>query len=151
METVVERDVVALGDLRRRAVLPQLVEWIAASTGTELNMQAASSRLGIDRATLASYLAWMETVFLVHRLPAWSRSPAARTVRRPKVHMTDTGLAASLLGLDARALTIPTAPANRTRCWRPSSPTRSPGPSRRRPGACACTTTGTIRDTRSTS
>ena len=111
VETVVERDVVALGDLRRRAVLPQMVEWIAANTGTELNVQAVSSRLGIDRATLASYLAWMETVFLVHRLPAWSHSPVARTVRRPKVHMTDTGLAASLMGLDAGALTVPTAPA----------------------------------------
>ena len=111
VETVVERDVVALGDLRRRAVLPRMVEWIAASTGTELNIQAASSRLGIDRATLTSYLAWMESVFLVHRLPAWSRNPAARAVRRPKIHITDTGLAASLMGLDADALTTPTAPA----------------------------------------
>ena len=110
-ETVIERDVVALGDLRRRAALPGLVEWIAASTGTELNVQSVSGRLGIDRATLASYLAWMETVFLVHRLPSWSRNPAARPVRRPKVHITDTGLAAGLLGLDADALTVPTAPS----------------------------------------
>ena len=110
-QTVIERDIVALGDLRRRALLPRLLEWVAASTARELNMQAASSRMGVDRATLASYLAWMETVFLVHRLPSWSRNPSARPVRRPKIHMTDTGLAASLTGLDADALTVPTAPA----------------------------------------
>jgi len=110
-ETVIERDVLALGDLRRRAALPLLLEWLAASTGSELNLQTVSSRLGLDRATLASYLAWMETVFLVHRLQAWSRNPAARPVRRPKVHITDTGLAAGLLGLDPEALTVPTAPA----------------------------------------
>ena len=111
LETVIERDIVALGDLRRRAVLPMLLEWVAASTASELNVQGASSRLGIDRATLASYLAWMETVFLIHRLPSWSRSPSARPVRRTKVHITDTGLAAGLMGLDADALTVPTAPA----------------------------------------
>lgn len=111
VETVIERDVVALGDLRRRSSLPTLVEWVAASTGSELNTQSTASRLGIDRATLGSYLAWMETVFLVHRLPSWSRSPSARPVRRPKVHITDTGLAAGLMGLDADALTVPTAPA----------------------------------------
>ena len=110
-ETVIERDVVALGDLRRRAVLPRLLEWIAASTSSELNLQAVSARLGLDRSTLVSYLNWMETVFLLHRLPSWSRNPAARPVRRPKIHITDTGLAAALLGLDPDGLTAPTAPA----------------------------------------
>lgn len=111
VETVVERDVAALGDLRRRSVLPTLLEWVAASTSNELNAQSAASRLGIDRATLGSYLAWMETVFLLHRLPSWSRSPSARPVRRPKIHITDTGLAAGLIGADADALMVPTAPA----------------------------------------
>ena len=50
VETVIERDVVALGDLRRRAVLPMLLEWVAASTASELNVQGASSRLGMGRA-----------------------------------------------------------------------------------------------------
>ena len=110
-QTVIERDVVALGDLRRRAALPRLLEWVAASTSGELNVQDASRRLGIDRATLDSYLGWLEAVFLVHRLPSWSRNLSARPVRRPKIHITDTGLAAGLLGLDAGGLIAPTAPA----------------------------------------
>ena len=111
VETVIERDVMALGDLRRRAVLPQLLEWVAANTASELNMQAASGPLAIDRVTLASYISWMETVFLTHRLPSWSRNPASRPVRRPKIHITDTGLATSLLGLDSDSLMVPTAPS----------------------------------------
>jgi len=110
-ETVIERDVVALGDLRRRAALPRLLEWIAAGTSGELNLQATSSHMGLDSATLVVYLNWMETVFLLHRLPSWSRNPAARPVRRPKIHITDTGLAAALLGLDPAGLIVPTAPA----------------------------------------
>ncbi len=111
VETVIERDVVALGDLRRRSVLPLLAQWIAANTASELNVQAVAGQLGIDRTTLESYVAWMETVFLMHRLPSWSRNPASRAVRRPKVHMTDTGLAASLLGADPDSLTAPTSPS----------------------------------------
>lgn len=109
--TVIERDIVALGDLRRRGLLPTTLAWVAANTASELNIQGSARRIGVDRATLTSYLAWMETVFLVHRLPAWSRNLSVRSVRRPKIHMTDTGLAACLLGLEADALTAPTAPA----------------------------------------
>ena len=109
-QTVIERDIVALGDLRRRDLLPTVLAWVAANTASELNVQDSARRIGVDRATLASYLAWLETVFLVHRLPAWSRNPSARRVRRPKIHMTDTGLAAGLLGLEADALSAPTAP-----------------------------------------
>ena len=109
--TVIERDVLALGDLRRRDLLPAVLAWVAANTARELNVQATAGRIGVDRATLISYLAWMETVFLLHRLPAWSRNPSARAVRRPKVYMTDTGLAAALLGLEADALNAPTASA----------------------------------------
>ncbi len=111
VETVTERDIVALGDLRRRAALGLLLRWVAASSGSELNVAGTASRLGLDRATIGSYLAWMETVFLVHLLPSWSRNLTARAVRRPKVHITDTGLAAGLMGLDASALMVPTSPA----------------------------------------
>ena len=45
--TVIERDVVALGDLRRRTLLPILLEWVAANTSGELNVQSAASRAGI--------------------------------------------------------------------------------------------------------
>ncbi len=111
VETVIERDVVALGDLRRRSALVPLVRWIAASTASELNVQAVSSHLGVDRATMESYLDWMETVFLMHRLRAWSRRLTSRAVRRPKIHITDTGLAASLLGVGPNSLTAPTSPS----------------------------------------
>lgn len=111
IETVVRRDVVELGDIRRASVLTDLLSWVATVTGTELNVEDASRKLGIDRATFQTYLAWMETVFLVQTIPAWSRKLSSRIVRRPKVYMTDTGLAASLLGVSAGGLDSPTSPA----------------------------------------
>ena len=72
----------------------------AAATGrdahrSELNVADWCRRLGIDRGTLESYLGWLRMVFLVHELPAWTRNLAARVVRRPKLHLADTGLAAA--------------------------------------------------------
>ena len=43
-------------------------------------------------------------MFLVHRLPAWSRNLGQRLVKAPKLHLVDTGLACHLLGADARRL-----------------------------------------------
>ena len=107
VETVIQRDISELGDVRRVSALAALLRWLASNTSTELNTQSACRQLGIDRATFHSYFAWLQTVFLAHAVPAWSRKHAARVVRRPKVHLSDTGLAAGLLGVDAAALATP--------------------------------------------
>ena len=110
-ETVVSRDIVALGDIRRASILPRLLRLAAASTAREVNIASWSQHLGADRATVESYLDWLRTVFLVQEIPSWTRNRAARVVRRPKMHLTDSGLAAALMGLDAAALRPPTATA----------------------------------------
>ena len=111
VETVTQRDLVALADIRKTTSLRRLLRWSAAITSNELNVSEAARDLGIDRATVVSYLEWLQVVFLVHELPAWSRNLTARASRRPKLHLTDTGLAADLLGVSSDALAAPTAPA----------------------------------------
>ncbi len=111
LETVTQRDLVALADIRKVAALPRLLRWAAAGTGKELNLASAARDLGINRRTVQSYLEWLRAVFLVGEVPAWSRNLAPRIGRRPKLHLTDTGLAADLLGAAPGALASPTAPA----------------------------------------
>ena len=110
-ETVMSRDVAALGDIRRVDALRALLRLAAALTACELNVADWCRRLGIDRSTLESYLGWLRMVFLVHELPAWTRNTATRAVRRPKLHLADTGLAAALMNIEAKALRLPTATA----------------------------------------
>ncbi|WP_423921164.1 DUF4143 domain-containing protein [Candidatus Poriferisodalis sp.] len=107
VETVVERDIAALADIRRLAALAPLLRWTAAQTSQELNLAAASRRLAISQPTVVSYLDWLRTVFLIQELPAWSRNLSARAIRRPKLHIADTGLAAHLLGIGPDALLAP--------------------------------------------
>ena len=104
VETVVSRDIAELGDIRRVAILPQMLRLAAAQTASELNVSRWADQLGADRATVQSYLGWLRTVFLVHELPSWHRNRTSRAVRRPKLHIADSGLAAGLLGLDHDAL-----------------------------------------------
>ena len=109
LETVIQRDITELGDVRRVEALVDLVRWMAANTAAELNAEAASQQLGIDRSTFSHYLAWLRTVFMINSVPAWSRKHASRAVRRPKSHFADTGMAAALLGVNAEALALPTS------------------------------------------
>jgi hypothetical protein len=50
------------------------------------------------------YLALLEGVFLVRRLPAWHANIGKRLVRSPKILMTDSGPAAHLTGFDESRL-----------------------------------------------
>ena len=111
IETVTRCDLFELADIRRKATFPSLLRWAAAATGSEINVTTAANALGIDRSTVVSYLGWLRTVFLIHELPPWSRNFTSRAVRRSKLHVTDTGLAANLLGIGPAKLAPATAPA----------------------------------------
>ena len=113
VETVTQRDVASLVDVRRVAALPLLLRWTAGLTSSHANLSDAARRLEVSRPVISAYFEWLQTVFLVHELPAWTRNLPARPMRRPKVHLTDSGLAASLVGVDADALNPPAAPIDR--------------------------------------
>ena len=84
--------------------LPNLLKLLAARASGLLNLADVGRDAGLPHTTLTRYLALLETVFLVHRLPAWSRNLGKRLVKAPKLHLVDTGLACHLLGTDALRL-----------------------------------------------
>ena len=49
-------------------------------------------------------------MFLIKRIPAWSRNVSSRVGRTPKLAFVDSGIAANLLGEDARSLIRPGGP-----------------------------------------
>ncbi|MGH3914048.1 MAG: ATP-binding protein [Pseudonocardiaceae bacterium] len=111
VETVLAHEIEMAADIRRADALTSMIRYLAATTAQELVVSTVGQRVGIDRGTAQSYMAWLETVFLVHRVPAWSRNLTAKVVRRPKLYLTDTGVAGALLGKDAATLQRPTDPA----------------------------------------
>ncbi|MBV9141233.1 MAG: ATP-binding protein [Pseudonocardiales bacterium] len=111
VETVLAREIELIADIRRAGALTSMIRYLAATTAQELVLSTIAGRVGIDRGTAQSYLPWLETVFLIHQVPAWSRNLTAKVVKRPKIYLTDTGVAAALLGKDPTALMRPTEPA----------------------------------------
>ncbi|MGQ0623887.1 MAG: ATP-binding protein [Sporichthyaceae bacterium] len=111
VSTVLAREVAVADDIRKLDALAGLLRYAAATTSAELVVASAAERLGVHRETIAAYLAWLETVFLVHRVPAWGRNLTAKVVKRPRLHVSDTGLAAALMGRQAEMLRNPTEPA----------------------------------------
>jgi hypothetical protein len=95
---VIDREVRTVSDAAYLRELPRLLRLLAARTSGELNVTDVARDLGLARPTTDSYLAHLEAVFLVQTVPAWSTDLTSRLVRRPKIGLTDTGLAARLLG-----------------------------------------------------
>lgn len=104
IEGIMDKDLLTLGDVADRALVARLLRAIAATTASELNIDGLSRTLSAPATTLRRHVELLETLFLVRRLPAWSSNLLARSIKRPKVHITDTGLLAYLVGANEERL-----------------------------------------------
>lgn len=102
--TLVQRDVRDLADVEHPAAVRRLLQLVAVRTASVLNHSELGRTLGLPASTLKRYLALLETLFLVHEVPAWASNRGKRLARAPKLHVADSGLAAAMSGLDAAAL-----------------------------------------------
>ena len=108
LTTVVSRDVRELSGARRALELPRIAEALAARTAGELVVSDVHRDTAFGSAqTTADYIAYLEMVYLTMTLPAWATSAVSRVKQRPNLHMSDSAMAAMLLGVDADALSDP--------------------------------------------
>lgn len=107
--TISQRDITELSRLAERIELPSVLRLMAERTATVMNAAGLAQAIGTSEDSMRRYLPLVETIFLTYPLPAFAASTAARTRRRAKLHMTDTGLAAALLGVTPDRLLDPAA------------------------------------------
>ena len=101
LHNIIERDVQDVTRVKDGHELAHLLELLALRSAQLLNVSNLARDLGLHRETVEHYLAVLERLFLVRRLPAWHRNRAKRLVKSPKVHLLDSGLAATLADLTA--------------------------------------------------
>ena len=104
---LIARDISQLSEIERPAQMRALLRLLAARSGQLLVGNAMAGPLAISAPTVHRYLALLEEVFLIKRIPAWSRNLSRRAIATPKVAFVDSGVAANLLGADARSLVRP--------------------------------------------
>jgi len=104
VEALVQRDVRDMTQVRSLDVLPRLLRAAATQTAQLFNLSSLASPFELSRPSIGDYVTLLERLFLLEQLYAWHGNRLKRLVKSPKLHFTDTGLAAALLGTDARAL-----------------------------------------------
>jgi predicted AAA+ superfamily ATPase len=101
LRTLIERDVKDVARVRDPAAVGRVLEMLALRTAELLNVAGLGADLGMRRETVEHYLAACERLYLVRRLQPWHRNHAKRLIKAPKVHMVDSGLASTVMGLTA--------------------------------------------------
>ncbi len=102
--SVAERDLPQVADIRHPGALPRLYRLVAQQTSTVMGRAALGEQLGLAAATARAYLDLLTHVYLVRELPGWTVGISAKASHRPKIHVTDTGLAAAAIAADGQRL-----------------------------------------------
>jgi predicted AAA+ superfamily ATPase len=103
-DTLIQRDIRALARISALEALPRLLAMAAGQTACLVNISELAAPFQVSRPTIREYMTLLSRIFLVDELPPWHSNRMKRLIKTPKLHMGDTGLACSLLGLDAESL-----------------------------------------------
>ncbi len=96
LRSLIDRDVRDVARIKDSSEVARLLEFLALRTAELINASDLARALGLHRTTVDHYLAVLERLFLVRKLPAWHNNPGHRLIKSPKIHVVDSGLAATL-------------------------------------------------------
>jgi hypothetical protein len=103
-DTLIQRDIRDMARISAWDALPRLLALAAGQTSCLVNISELAAPFQVSRPTIREYMTLLSRIFLLEELPPWHSNRSKRLIKTPKLHMGDTGLACSLLGLDAEML-----------------------------------------------
>lgn len=98
LTTVINRDISDFAEIGKIRSIPQVLGLVAARSGSPLVVADLARSAELDRGTVRTYLTYLDMVFLTAEVPFWSTNLTSRLAKTPEVFVTDSGLAAHLLG-----------------------------------------------------
>ncbi|WP_067714834.1 ATP-binding protein [Nocardia yamanashiensis] len=107
VQNLIERDVRQLSDIERAPQLATMVRLMAARSATLVSAGSLAGELELARGTIQRYLQLLEEIFLIKRIPGWSRNVGTRLTSAAKLVFVDSGVAARMLAADAHTLRRP--------------------------------------------
>jgi uncharacterized protein len=107
VQNLIERDVRQLSEIERGTQLATMIRLLAARSATLVSAALLASELGLAHGTVQRYLRLLEEIFLIKRVPGWSRNVGTRITASPKLVFVDSGVAARMLAADAHTLRRP--------------------------------------------
>ena len=101
-ELLTQRDLPHWGLAAKPAVSRRLMQMLCAVHGQLQNASDLARSLGLSSPTITQYLDFLEGVFLVRRLPAYSKNIRKRLVKSPRLYWRDSGLLHAQSGVSDR-------------------------------------------------
>ena len=98
-----ERDVRQISQVQDLSTFQRFLRLCAGRTGQLLNLANLAQETGIAQSTARAWLSVLEASYIVFLLPPHHRNFGKRVVKMPKLYFHDTGLAASLMGVQTPA------------------------------------------------
>jgi predicted AAA+ superfamily ATPase len=98
---VIDRDLHNVGNIKNTSALLHLFELCAMRTASLLEVNTLAKECRLSAETVKNYLHILQKLFLIRQLPSWSTNLGKRLIKSPKVHVTDTGIVASICNLSA--------------------------------------------------
>ncbi len=75
----------------------RMLAFVAAASGTTVNVNALCRAAEIQQETARRYLDVLEETLVMFRIPAWSGSDRASLIAHPKLYLFDIGVQNALL------------------------------------------------------
>lgn len=92
------RDLLALGQFNKPALLERIVRALALQIGSEVSYHEIAQLVGADNQTVERYIDLLEKSYVVFRLPAYSRNVRNEIKKSRKIYFYDTGIRNAVIG-----------------------------------------------------
>jgi uncharacterized protein len=102
--TYVERDIRSIRNIDNILIFKKFMQLCALRIGTTLNFSDLAASCGISVSTAKSWLALLETSFILFLLPSYHNNLGKRITKSPKLYFYDVGLATALMGVEPETI-----------------------------------------------
>ena len=92
IDSYLYKDILMWQRIKKPEKLVKLLQALAFQVGSEVSYNELSSLIGIDNQTVEKYIQLLEQVFVIFRLPAFSRNLRKEIRRSRKIYFYDNGI-----------------------------------------------------------
>lgn len=100
VNTYIERDVSQLINIKDKLKFQNFMEVLSSLTGQELVYDSIAKVIGVKVGTIQSWISVLIASEIIYLLQPYNEYSITKSVKRPKMYFTDTGLACYLARLD---------------------------------------------------
>lgn len=98
VSSVLYKDILAAGGIRKPDVLEKLLKALALQLGSEVSYNELAQLVGVDKNTISTYIGLLEQSFIIFKLGSFSRNLRNEIKNNRKIYFYDTGIRNAILG-----------------------------------------------------